>query len=446
MPSSAYTLQRQGGFVEWRAPVLLLAHLDCPVPDGLALEGNLRVEGWAFWIDGEGRVQQPQLSLKTQGRTLPCRPLAVPRPDVNATHGLGDATPPLGFRFLLQSPWPEGGIRVEVELETGQCTLALLQRQPAEAALDDWLAQGLQQHTNLQLPPQPTAGSTWSPDLLAQLGEGPHWDGSTAAAPEALRQQLTRDLGLIRQMLQSDQGQGQSSGLLTALAHRYGLPLLEQLMAGLSRQWLWAQQLEFTQHGVQRTFRFWSAAEKAEAMAISTEALLRWQAAGIPCFHTFGTLLGLMREGDLLAHDDDIDAVAVVPVAAGDTPEQAVAGLEQRLRDLGHATAGDYRFHRHVQHRGFWFDLFVATLQGEELSFWGTKLWSTARSRVLPTREATVGPLPCVLPCEPEHVLEGIYGSSWRSPRPFHYTAIHRALGGGSHAAGSIKALEEEQL
>ncbi len=82
--------------------------------------------------------------------------------------GLGDATPPLGFRFLLQSPWPEGGIRVAVELKTGQCTLALLQRQPAEAAVDDWLAQGLQQHSNLQLPPQPTAAATWNPDLLAQ--------------------------------------------------------------------------------------------------------------------------------------------------------------------------------------------------------------------------------------------------------------------------------------
>jgi hypothetical protein len=262
--------------------VLLLAHLDCPVPDGLAVEGNLRVEGWAFWMDDEGKVQQPQLSLKTQGGTLPCRPLAVPRPDVNAAHGLGDVTPPLGFRFLLQSPWPEGGIRVEVELETGQCTLALLQRQPAEAALDDWLTQGLQQHTNIQLPPRPTAGATWNPDLLAQLGEGPHWDGSTAAAPEALRQHLTRDLGLIRQMLQSGHGSGQSSALLAALAHRYGLPLLEQLMAGLNRQWLASQQLEFTQHGVQRTFRYWSAVEKAEAMAISTEALLRWQAACHP--------------------------------------------------------------------------------------------------------------------------------------------------------------------
>lgn len=46
--------------MEWRAPVVLLAHLDCPADEGLAVDGNLRVEGWAFWIDGEGRVQQPQ--------------------------------------------------------------------------------------------------------------------------------------------------------------------------------------------------------------------------------------------------------------------------------------------------------------------------------------------------------------------------------------------------
>ena len=444
MPSSVFTLQRHGGFVEWRAPVVLLAHLDCPVPGGLALDGNLRVEGWAFWIDGEGRVQQPLLTLKSEGRTLPCRPLAVPRPDVKAAHGLGEATPPLGFRFLLQSPWPEDSISVEVGLESGQCTLAQLQRQPAAAAVDAWLAQGLQQHTEPQLPPRDGPQNSWEP-LLDSLRQGPAWDGSTLAAPEVLRQRLEQDLGLIRSMLERGQGSGQSGAVLMALAQRYGLPLLEQLMAGVNRQWLAGQQLEFTQHGAQRTFRFWSSGEKAEAMAISTEALLRWQAAGIPCFHTFGTLLGLVREGDLLAHDDDIDAVAVVPVAADETPEQAVAALELRLRDLGHATAGDYRFHRHVQHRGFWFDLFVATLQGEELTFWGTKIWSTTATIVLPTQEVTVSGLPCMLPGDPEHVLEGIYGSHWRTPQPYHYTAIQRALGAGSHTAASIKALEEPQ-
>jgi hypothetical protein len=443
MPSSVFTLQRQGGYVEWRAPVLLLAHLDCPVPEGLAVEGNLRVEGWAFWIDGEGRVQQPQLTLMSEGRTLPCSPLDVPRPDVNAAHGLGETTPPLGFRFLLQTPWPEDAISVQLDLEPGSCTLAQLQHQPAEAAVDAWLAEGLQQHTELQLPPREALQASWEPMLMNLQGR-PAWDGSTAAAPQALKQQLTRDLGLLRNLLERSQGNGHSSAVLTALAHRYGLPLLEQLMAGVNRHWLASQGLEFTQHGVQRTFRFWSAAEKVEAMAISTEALLRWQAAGIPCFHTFGTLLGLVREGDLLEHDDDIDAVAVVTVTPGETPEQAVAALERRLRDLGHDTAGDYRFHRHVQHRGFWFDLFIATLQHEELTFWGTKIWTSELARVLPTREAMVGQLPCVLPCEPEHMVEGIYGRSWRSPRPFHYTGIAKALGSGSHHSERIKALEEQ--
>ncbi|MCX5969136.1 MAG: hypothetical protein NTV57_16190 [Cyanobacteria bacterium] len=445
MPSSAFTLQRQRGYVEWRSPVVLMAHLDAPLSGGLAVEGNLRVEGWAFWIDGEGRVQQPQLTLRSEGRNLPSKPLAVPRPDVNAAHGLGEDTPPLGFRFLLQPPWPEDAIAVQVEMELGQSTLARLQRQPADAPMDAWLSERLQQGRDLRLPPREGPQASWEP-LLNSLREGPAWDGSTVAEPKVLRQRLEHDLDLIRTMLERGQGSDHSGAVLTLLAQRYGLPLLEQLMEGVNQRWLAAQHLEFTRHGVQRTFRYWSAAEKAEAMAISTGALLRWQAEGISCFHTFGTLLGLVRERDLLAYDDDIDAVAVVPVAEGETPEQAVAALELRLRQLGHDTLGDYRFHRHVLHCGIWFDLFVATLQGEELTFWGTKIWSTELARVLPTREAVVGGLLCVLPFEPEHVVEGIYGGSWRSPSPYHYTGIAKALGSGSHDAERIKELEEQPL
>ncbi len=180
-------------------------------------------------------------------------------------------------------------------------------------------------------------------------------------------------------------------------------------------------------------------------MAMSTEALLRWQAAGIPCFHTVGTLLGLVREGDLLVHDDDIDAVAIVPLAADETPEQATAALERRLQTLGHATAGDYRFHRHVEHRGCWFDLFIATLRGHELTSWGTKIWSTSLDRVMPLEHTCVGEgLACVLPGQPDHVLEGIYGKTWRTPQPYHYTGIQRMLGSGSHAAALINQLEDK--
>ncbi len=145
------------------------------------------------------------------------------------------------------------------------------------------------------------------------------------------------------------------------------------------------------------------------------------------------------------ATTDDIDAVALVPVEPDETPEQAVAALERRLRQLGHGTAGEYRFHRHVEHRGQWFDLFVATVRGEEVTVWGTKIWTTTRKRLQPQRREERGGLIVVLRGDPEHVVEGIYGRGWRTPRPYPYTAIQRALGSGSHGAATIRSVEEQQ-
>ncbi|MFN5221487.1 MAG: hypothetical protein ACK5FE_11380, partial [Cyanobacteriota bacterium] len=81
----------------------------------------------------------------------------------------------------------------------------------------------------------------------------------------------------------------------------------------------------------------------------------------------------------------------------------------------------------------------------EEVTIWGTKIWSTRLDRLLPLQNTGLGGLACVLPREPEHVVEGLYGSGWRTPRPYHYTAIQRALGSGCHSAEMIRAVEEQQ-
>jgi hypothetical protein len=440
----AWRVERLGGHAHWSAPVVLLAHLDAPVAGGLLAEGNLRVEGWAFWIDGDGQVRPAQLELHGQGERLRCQAIPVARHDVVTSHGLEPSTPPLGFRFLLDGSWSGPELQVVVRVAEGECTLARLQL----TAVDADLQRGLDEAIRAAHQADGPAGLGW-PWLLGELGRGRCWDGSEVAGPERLQQELARDLRVMRQVLapcgDASAAAHTAAAVLTVLAQRYGLTLLDALMARVNQLWLAPRQLEFTRHGLQRTFRFWSQQEKQRAMAITTEALQRWHAAGIPCFHTFGTLLGLVREGNLLNHDDDIDAVAVVPVAADETPEQALAALEQRLNALGHRTAGAYRFHRHVEHRGFWFDLFVATTGGEAVTFWGTKIWTTTLEQLLPVQSADLEGLSCVLPRDAEHVVEGIYGSGWRTPRPYHYTGIQRALGSGSHSAARIRAIESQQ-
>ena len=436
--------------VEWLAPVRLLARLDTPRGENLAIEGNLRLEGWAFCFEPDGQVQQPRLVVRSHGRPLACAPLAVARPDVNAGYGLAADTVPLGFRFLL-APLPEAGqISLHVEHDAGSCTLAWIDRRPAGDGFETLVAEVVQARgplKGLQRPgeePQRPGQEAQRQTLLAALAEGSAWDGSQDGSLQAVMDGLERDLALVQQLLQRQPDSSQASAMLVELARRYGLPLTQRIMATLNQIWLFPHELEFGRHGLQRSFRFWSFSDKAAAMATSSAALRRWQAEGIACFHSFGTLLGLVREGDLLDHDDDIDAVAIVPLGEGETPEQATAALERRLRNLGHQTQGDYRFHRHVEHDGLWFDIFIATLRGEEITFYGTRIWTAPLQAVLPLQQRTIGGLDCVLPAQPEQIVEGLYGRSWRTPSACYYTGIQRALGMGSHASELINGLDDQ--
>ena len=445
LPRTALIVVRRGGALEDRRPELLLrAHLDAPVSQGLAASGNLRVEGWAFGLIADGALIRPTLELRSSAGPLPWEPLAVERPDVIDSFGLPAHAPPLGFRVLMPEALPPGPIRlVLIAAERGHL-LALLDWCAVEAPLEHWLAAELPGAAPAAVPEVQAGPPQEGLPLLPSLAAGPLWDGSQAGTPAQLRQGLGRDVSLLAGMFTRGGAGEQPNELLMVLAHRYGMPLVELLLERINQHWLAPLQLEFTRHGPRRTFRFWTQADMQHTMSCTTEAMLGWQAAGIPCFHSFGTLLGLVREGSLLPHDDDIDAVAVVPLAEQESPEQAMAKLEQRLRLLGSTTCGDYRFHRHVQHRGCWFDLFIATLQGERITFWGTRIWSTERERVLPVQWASVGGLPCVLPREPQHLLEGLYGPSWGIPQPLHYTAIHRALGAGCHSAEHIGRFEAQ--
>lgn len=153
--------------------------------------------------------------------------------------------------------------------------------------------------------------------------------------------------------------------------------------------------------------------EAMHALRLAVEAL---EAAGAQPWVTYGTLLGLVREGRLLPHDDDIDlAVSGSADAAGimsamtdrgfvaNIEEHDDAGVTKQKFELGPILV-DLFFVR--QTGGLWTDLSRA---GEH----SVVRFTHPPVEIVRTR---LGGLELPVPAATEAYLVHCYGSGWRQP------------------------------
>jgi len=180
-----------------------------------------------------------------------------------------------------------------------------------------------------------------------------------------------------------------------------------------------ARGLEWTSHGPVRSFRFWTEDQKAaytrQAVDL-TEALS--ELTPHVCFG-FGAALAAVRDGAMIAHDDDLDViVAFEPHEAPDLP----AGLElveSHLRSRGFIVAGEFFAHRHVRREGEKnVDVFVGLFEGDAVSWYPGPRNALTRSDVFPASTAQFYGSTVPLPRDPEAYLTAQYGPRWRSPDP----------------------------
>lgn len=171
-------------------------------------------------------------------------------------------------------------------------------------------------------------------------------------------------------------------------------------------------------HGYRRALRDQGPAVWADVAELT--ALL--DAAGHRAFANSGTLLGLVREGDVIADDDDADLGVLLP---GDTLAEVVAAwadLRARLAADG-VTDADFE-QRNALHskvigaRGTRIDLFPAWVLEDRAWVWPHTAGDVPAAALLPlvSRETSAGTVP--VPAEPEPFLESNYGAAWRRPDP----------------------------
>lgn len=187
----------------------------------------------------------------------------------------------------------------------------------------------------------------------------------------------------------------------------------------ISRQLLAARGLEWTIHGPQRCFRFWTKRERLLyiQMAATIANELKELTPHV-CFG-FGGALAVVRDGGLIPHDDDLDLIIGFDPHEAATLPEALKLIETFLRPRGIQVTGNFSAHRHVKMPGKkHVDVFAGLFEGDTISWYPGKRGVLTRQIMFPTSEGLLYGVPVPLPRSPLIYLERIYGAGWRQPNP----------------------------
>jgi hypothetical protein len=178
-----------------------------------------------------------------------------------------------------------------------------------------------------------------------------------------------------------------------------------------------------TRHGFTDIGILQQRADDYVGLILRATALL--DECGYPAMIAYGTLLGAVREGNFLAHDDDVDMLIPIPAANRDEVEKVLAPLAEQLRSKGWRVSrpNSYtNFHLGEPETGLHVDVFPLLVDGERSSLHMEKmrLRDIATDVVLPPKPFTFLGREVLVPADPEAFLADRYGDGWSTPDPFY--------------------------
>lgn len=202
----------------------------------------------------------------------------------------------------------------------------------------------------------------------------------------------------------------------------YGLDPLEARVVEkqLNQQVMFHYRREITGHGNHQSFRFWAEASIREYLTQAMAVCHDLQEISPYTCVGYGGVLSYVRDGALIPHDDDIDLIIGFK-RSPETPTIAVAleRTEAFLKDKGWKVSGDMLSHRWVNvWRDKNIDVFVGLIEDEHASFFPGPRKQILTEQVFPPMSGKLYGVDLLLPRNPFHYIEKVYGETWRTPQP----------------------------
>lgn len=194
------------------------------------------------------------------------------------------------------------------------------------------------------------------------------------------------------------------------------------IIDGINQALLFDRDLEWGNHGIRRSFRFWTPPQKTEYLQRTVEVIdfLKRTVTPFVSFG-FGSVLGMVRDLDFIPHDDDMDVIIALPRLEGSSFAKARDEIRRLMELDGYTIPENNNLSHHTVVRGSWAgtDVFIGFIDpNDRISWFPSRRGGLAMSEVFPTKSVEIFGVECPIPAQPERYLEVTYGTDWRNPIP----------------------------
>jgi hypothetical protein len=174
------------------------------------------------------------------------------------------------------------------------------------------------------------------------------------------------------------------------------------------------------QHGFTKPFALRSG-DKKQTTLDELSLLLKYinEEFGVPAFISSGTLLGMVRDGDFIGHDDDVDICYISNKCTEDEILKERLSLVEFLTSKGcNVRASDVAHYWCTTPNGISLDIFTGFIEEDYCSMNPIGRREVLVENVLPLEVKSFNGRELYLPRNPEPLLILNYGPNWKVPDP----------------------------